>query len=69
MPTLKLIAEPTSVTSHWLRDHFDGETTVAEFAAHFSANYVTKHGTCIPVKNVYARILRDERRGLVTRSG
>ena len=67
MPMITLIEDPTTVTTRWLEKHFKGYAPVAEFALHFSENYVSSKGTRIPVTNVYSRIRRDELRGLVVR--
>ena len=68
MAQLKLVAEPRTTTSRWLEEHFDGEAEVSAFVHHFSQNFVSREGTRIPPKNVYSRILRDEMRGIVTRT-
>jgi hypothetical protein len=67
MKIIRLISEPNSPTSKWLKDHFGGETTLKRFVEDVSRSYRTRTGERIPEKNVYALVLRDERRGLVVR--
>ena len=65
--TIKLVGEPRTATTRWLYRYFRGEAERQAFVRHFSGGYRSSKGTRIPVNNVYSRILRDERRGLIIR--
>ena len=65
MIEIQLVGSPTTKTTWWLHKYFDGKALLRDFAKHFSENYRSYKGTVIPIKNVYARIHKDQKRGAI----
>lgn len=67
MIEIALVGAPTTTTTRWLQKYFGGQAILGDFAKHFNENYRSSKGTIIPLQNVYARICKDVKRGIITR--